>query len=152
MADRDPERAARHVAYELGMIRTIFEAISPDDPILAVNLEGFLLHARNLIEFFFDGAVTRGILPKDFGAPAARDKDDEMKELRDEISQLVSHLTWERVTVHELRGQDWSYDRLSSIYEGIRSKAQAFFSAIPGEGHEWFSTDDFPAESRNWTC
>jgi len=81
------------------MARTIFASIPPDPPIDIVLLETFLVHIRNLIEFFWDGAPKRAILPKHFGAPLSRDKDPEIKALHEEISQLLSHLTWDRVEV-----------------------------------------------------
>jgi hypothetical protein len=150
VSSKDPKRAAQHVAYELGIFRTIFQAISSSGPIDVVLLEGFLLHTRNLIEFFFDGAPVGNILPKDFGAPAARDKNSEMQELRSEINQLISHLTWQRVTKHELRPQDWSYSRLNRIYESIQSKARSFFIAIPEDRHSWFTANAFPEEYKHW--
>jgi hypothetical protein len=146
---KDPRRAAQHVAYELGIFRKIFGAISRSGPIDVVLLEAFLLHTRNLIEFFFNGAPKGNILPKDFGASAGRDKDAEMQELRSEINQLVSHLTWERVTVHELRPQDWSYSRLERTYDSIQSKAKLFFLAIPKERLSWFTAEVFPEEYKH---
>ena len=128
-----------------------FASIAPDSPINVVKLEAFLVHARNLVEFFWNGAPKRAILPKDFGAPSSRDKDPVMKRLHDDISQLVSHLTWDRVEVHELRPQDWSHARLNTIHDSIREKARAFFKAIPGERHAWFSSGVFPNEHRFWT-
>jgi hypothetical protein len=149
VSSRDPRRAAPHLAYELGVFRKIFGAVSPDGAIDVVLLEAFLLHARNLIEFFFDGAPSGNILPKDFGAPAARDKDSDMQTLREEINQLVSHLTWQRVTVHELRPQDWSYSRLKRVHDAIRLKAKVFFGAI-GEERHWFTAEAFPEEYKHW--
>jgi hypothetical protein len=132
------------------MLRTIFGAISSTGPVDVMLLEAFLLHTRNLIEFFFDGAPVGNILPKDFDAPAARDKNSEMQQLRSEINQLVSHLTWQRVTEHELRPQDWSYSRLKRIYDSIQSKARSFFLAIPRERHSWFVATAFPEEYKHW--
>ena len=112
------------------MLRTTFERVLESGPIEVVTLESFLVHARNLIEFFFDGAGKRAVLPKDFGGPRGWDKDPSMAALRNKISQLVSHLTWDRVTIHELQSQDWSYPRLKDIYDRLRSKAQETFSEI----------------------
>ena len=75
-----------------------------------------------------------------------------MKALRGEISQLVSHLTWDRVTTHEARHQDWSLDRLAALYEHIRVKARETFTSIPEERQEWFATEDFPDEFARWTA
>ncbi len=139
------------MAYELGMLRKTFTTMPITGPISVVTLETFLVHARNLIEFFWDGSPRGTILPKDFGVPAKRDKDLELKGLRDEISQLVTHLSWDRVEVHELRPQDWGYSRLKEIYDRIQSKATNFFAAVPREGHAWFTADFFPREYENWT-
>jgi hypothetical protein len=133
------------------MLRTTFKSIPATGPIDVVILESFLVHARNLIEFFYNGAPKRAILPKDFGGPGARDKNATMKGLHDEISQLVSHLTWDRVVIHELRPQDWSHGHLEEIHDAIQAKARATFAAIPSERHAWFTCDPFPDEFRHWT-
>ena len=146
---RDPERAARHVAYKLGMLRTslgLMERAGVSAPIL----ESYLVHARNLIEFFWDGAPRGALLPIDFGAKRNRDKSPEIADLRNEISQLVSHLTWQRVEVHELRTQDWSLDRLKHIFTDVQMKAAEFLGDLPPEKREWFSSDAFPEEYRHW--
>ena len=72
-----------------------------------------------------------------------------MKDLRNDISQLVSHLTWDRVETHEARQLDWSLGRLRDISDQIRGKASAFFKDI-GERQSWFSHDWFPGEYREW--
>jgi len=149
LSGRDPSSAGPHVAYELGMLRVTFTRIPLDGPVDVVDLEGFLLHARNLIEFFWDGAPKGAILPKDFGPPKKRDKDAATADLRDEISQLLSHLTWERV-VHERRSSGWTYERLQGIRDAIAKKAQAFFLAIPPDRHAWFDVKAFPQEYRQW--
>jgi len=115
-----------------------------------VILEDFLVHTRNLIEFFWDCAPRGAILPKDFGAPARRDKDLEMRTLHEEISQLLSHLTWARVEVHELHPQDWSYERARRIYDAIRGKAETFFKSLPEDRRAWFISDVFPNEYQYW--
>jgi len=150
-ATRSPQRAAAHVAYELGMLRVTLQYSIQHDALDIVALEAFLLHTRNLLEFFYDGSSTGAILPKDFGAPRARDKSATSADLRDEISQLVSHLTWDRVVKHELRTQDWSNGRLQRIHDDIKVKAAAFFAAIPQDSVEWFSSPAFPHEYRYWT-
>ena len=68
----------------------------------------------------------------------------------EEISQLVSHLTWARVDVHELRPQDWSHTRVKAIHDGVRAKAEEFFRALPEERRAWFSSDVFPNEYKHW--
>ena len=146
---RDPQKAARHVAYELGMFRETFGSLPATGPIPVVMLETFLVHTRNLIEFFWDGSPGGAILPKDFGAPTARDKDATWQGLRDAISQLVSHLTWDRVD-HELRPQDWSYSRLKDIHDDVRAKAERFFATVPRERHSWFTAEFFPKEYEHW--
>lgn len=148
--DPDPERAARHVAYELGMFRTVYASFPVAGPLDAARLESFLIHTRNLIEFLFDGGPQRAVLPKDFGGCAVRDKSGEMRALRDEISQLVSNLTWDRVTVHEPKVQDWSHARLSRINDLMRKKASEVFGSIPAECHGWFASDAFPNELQHW--
>ena len=147
---KDAQKAARHVAYELGMFRETFGRLPAAGPLPVLVLEAFLVHTRNLIEFFWDGAPSGAILPKDFGAPAARDKDPAFEDLRHSISQLVSHLTWDRVD-HELRPQDWSYSRLQRIHDAINTKAQRFFTAVPRDRHVWFSAEFFPKEFEHWT-
>ena len=132
------------------MFRETFRSLPSAGPLPVVALESFLLHSRNLIEFFWDGSPSGTILPKDFGAPAARDKDQGFKDLRDAISQLVSHLSWDRVELYELRPQDWRYARLKDIYDGVRAKAERFFAAIPGDHHPWFTAEFFPGEYKHW--
>ena len=147
LAPRDPQKAARHVAYELGMLRSIFFRLRGQDPIV---IESFLVHARNLIEFFWDCAPKGAILPKDFGAPAQRDKDPAVAELHDQISQLLSHLTWARVQVHEPDPPDLGYGRGRWIYDAIAKKAAAFFAALSEESRKWFSAKGFVNEYQHW--
>jgi hypothetical protein len=144
---RDPQRAAAHVAYELGMFRTTFAQFAPTTPVSIVVLESFLLHARNLIEFFWDGAPKRAMLPKHFGGIATRDKDVDFKTIHSDISQFLSHLTWDRVTRDPTH---WSYDLLRKLHEGVRSKAEAFFAEVPSDRLTWFTTPDFPSEYLKW--
>lgn len=133
------------------MLRSTLAQAHLNAPTDAIVLESFLIHARNLIEFFFDGAPKRAVLPKDFGAPSRRDKDQTIKSLHDEISQLVSHLTWDRVTDHETRAQDWGHKRLQDIHDAIRLKAKQFFANIPHERVAWFASARFPHEYGFWT-
>jgi hypothetical protein len=147
LAPRDPQRAAQHVAYELGMLRTIYGHLRGQN---VVMLEGFLVHTRNLIEFFWDCAPKGAILPRDFGAPARRDKDPEIAELHDQISQLLSHLTWARVQVHEPQPPDLGYGRARSVYGAIAAKAEMFFQGLSAEHRGWFSSRAFPDEHRHW--
>lgn len=144
---RDPQRAATHVAYELGMLRTTFAQFTASQPVSILALESYLLHARNLIEFFWDGAPKRAMLPKHFGGTATRDKDANFKAIHDEISQFLSHLTWDRVTRDPA---SWSYERLLKIHDGVRTKARTFFSAVPSNHLQWFSAPDFQHEYGQW--
>jgi hypothetical protein len=142
-------RAARHVAYELGSLRETLHFVRGKSYVSRAMLESYLVHTRNLIEFFFDGATKGAMLPKDFGARSGRD--GSMRALRQEISQLLSHLTWARVDIHELRPQDWSYSRLSKTFDAIRAKAVAFMAELPEEERVWFTCDAFPNEYRHWS-
>ena len=148
VAPKDPERAARHVAYELGMLRTIFLSHLRGQNVFVV--EAFLVHTRNLIEFFWDCAPKGAILPRDFGAPAKRDKDPEIGTLHDQISQLLSHLTWARVQVHEPDPPDLGYARGRWVYEAIASKAATFFKGLSEDRRKWFSAKGFHDEYRHW--
>jgi len=147
LAPRDPEKAAKHVAYELGMLRSLFLRLRGQDPIM---IESFLVHVRNLIEFFWDCAPKGAILPKDFGAPARRDKDAAVAELHDQISQLLSHLTWARVQVHEPDPPDLGYGRARWIYDAIALKADAFFKGLSEDNRKWFSARGFVNEYQQW--
>ena len=148
MAPKDPERAARHVAYELGMLRTIFVGHLRTQNVIMI--EAFLVHARNLIEFFWDGSPKGAILPKDFGGPARRDKNPEIAELHDQISQLLSHLTWARVQLHEPDPPDLGYGRGRWVFEAIAGKADTFFKGLPEDRRKWFSAKGFHDEYRHW--
>ena len=144
---RDPQRAAAHIAYELGMFRSTFTQFNATKPVSVVVLESYLLHARNLIEFFYDGAPKRAMLPKHFGGVTARDKDVSFKTFHSDISQFLSHLTWDRVT---RTPANWNYELLQKIHGGVRSKAQVFFGEVPSDRLNWFTTADFPSEYLNW--
>jgi len=147
LAPRNPQRAAQHVAYELGMLRTIYGHLRGQNPIM---LEGFLVHARNLIEFFWDCAPKGAILPKEFGVSPTRDKNLEIAELHDQISQLLSHLTWARVQVHEPDPPDLGYGRARWLHDAVAEKADAFFNALPEDRRKWFSSRRFPDEYLHW--
>lgn len=144
---RDPQPAAAHVAYELGMFRTTFALFVPTTPASVVDLESYLLHTRNLIEFFWDGAPSGALLPKDFGGAPTRDKDVDFKRTRDDISQFLSHLTWDRVTQDPA---SWSYQRLRAMHDGVRTKARSFFKSVPAEHLVWFGVQAFPNEYVHW--
>jgi hypothetical protein len=137
------------VAYELGILRETLHFVRGTSYVQRAMLETYLVHTRNLIEFFFDGAPRGAILPKDFGASPHRD--GSMRSLHTEISQLLSHLTWARVNIHELRPQDWSYTRLSKTFDAVRAKAVAFLAELPEPQRQWFTCDAFPHEFRHWS-
>lgn len=142
-------RAARHLAYELGIFRETLGFVRGTSYVHRAMLETYLVHARNLIEFFFDGAPRGAILPKDFGVSSHRD--GSLRSLHDEISALLSHLTWARVNTHELQPQDWSFPRLSKTFDAIRAKAVAFLADLPEAERQWFTCDAFPNEFRHWS-
>ena len=61
---RDAGRAARHVAYELGMLREALQRMEANQAVDRITLESYLTHVRNLIEFFWDGAPNGAVLPR----------------------------------------------------------------------------------------
>lgn len=144
--DPDKAKAAKHVAYELGMFRTMFNSFSPEraDP---EKLECFHLHARNLLEFFckLDDS-TNLILPEDFGAPE-RVKCQNVGPIYGEICERVSHLSWNRLDREQ---EQREYSDWRNTYEIIQEKAREFFNAIPAESVEWFIDTDFKDEHRHW--
>lgn len=134
--------ASSHVRYEMDMLLATACLLSkaPGRP-KAVGyafLEAFLVHARNLIEFFHQDKPNKKY-PLDVRAfdYAPKWKTNDVKRLarrlyrshHGEISKRMSHLTLKRT---EIEQETWDY---SSIRNDLRTLWSTFIGALPlGEG------------------
>jgi hypothetical protein len=98
-SDQELTDAATHVNYEVTMLRFHAGSTEPDN----TTIEGFLLHARNLIEFLGWRASSRStdILATDFvpgwTPPTPPDSSLSFTDVLSKIDKHLSHLTWDRV-------------------------------------------------------
>src|SRR3989344_7563742 len=97
-------------------------------------LEGFLLHTRGLIEFFFlppskkynDARASEFVISWDHIKPNYY---NEMKVIKDRIDKELAHLTWKRKCPNNPE-KAWEYGK---IYEKIFKTLKIFLENLPGD-------------------
>jgi len=114
MKDKDSRQAGLDsLWYEINMFVGIFNKISTQAPLTDIernsNLETFLLHARNLLDFLTNKGGEYKITANQFGDgikpytlefpdPYNRNKTCSHKEFDSAINNYLSHLDWGRIT------------------------------------------------------
>ncbi len=134
----DPQlrKASEHVAYELRMLTVTYRAWTvasqSEFPVWfrIVLVESFLIHARNLIEFFNCKTSKRGNIKAVAFLPDDRDwqglQGSNPLLVRREfqkINEFLAHLTWSRV---ETEAPRWNLDSIFEAHSGLATRFADF--------------------------
>jgi hypothetical protein len=152
------EMARRHISYEIKMLRELSAALQGKGvgPRTMNNalLESFLIHYRNLYDFFYpenkrrlalDVAAT-DYLPGRHRWRNSRPKADMKKvvENRERVNCLLAHLTLRRL---KYKNRSWPDKKMASAMEKM---IEAFVHALPQARRSWFDAviarKEVPAE------
>jgi hypothetical protein len=139
------EMARRHLAYELKMLRETSAAlrgkgIGPRSFRNAM-LETFLVHYRNLLDFFYADqrrSLSHDVRASDFVADAKRWKarrprlDKESSSYRERVNAQLAHLTYRRLKYNE---RNWPDRRMLQQIEALLA---TFAEQLPPRRRRWF--------------
>jgi hypothetical protein len=126
------EFLTEHLPYEVSMLRATYELARAQKPAAEHNamVESFLLHARNLIEFYKD-RPSCDFDPRMFtNASYQLNKDFIPEQLAARINRQVSHLTAKRLSqsADELGPRDWAL-----ILRALEEELSRFAKALTKE-------------------
>ncbi len=122
-----------HLPYELWMMRESLAAARRGAPTRAqqnLNVEGFAIHARNLIEFLKNGDDC-GFDPTDFTTDAFAKRAFIRPTLVDMINQQISHLTSNRTENQKEKFDEPQWRETASLVE------EEFKRWTNNLSHEW---------------
>jgi hypothetical protein len=141
---RQAQQIAPHVAYELKMLYHCLRKLATwtmpsEDGNMA--MEAFLLHARNLYDFFFAGM---GVGGKDVSVEHFLDAGSEWNPVnstlspyltaqRQRLNRSIQHLSYDRIGFEPYK--DWD---LSKIYDELRGLWQQMMARLPAARQAWF--------------
>jgi hypothetical protein len=143
------EMARRHLSYEVKMLRELADALRGNGvgPRTMRNalLESFLIHYRNLYDFFYPDFPGRKRLPHDICAldylqnqkrwrKKRPDADPKLLENRERVNVLLAHLTLRRLRYNT---RSWHDKKMAGLIEEL---LQEFLRELPGERRAWFRT------------
>lgn len=141
------EMARRHLSYEVKMLRELADGLRGHGvgPRTMRNalLESFLIHYRNLHDFFYPDFPGRKRLPHDICAvdylqnqkrwrKKRPDADPKLLENRERVNVLLAHLTLRRLKYNT---RSWHDKKMASLIEEL---LQEFLRELPGERRAWF--------------
>jgi hypothetical protein len=154
------EMARRHISYEIKMLRELSAALQGKGagPRTMNNalLESFLIHYRNLYDFFYpenkrrlslDVAAT-DYVPGRHRWRNTRPKTDikNIVENRERVNCLLAHLTLRRL---KYKNRSWPDKKMASAIEEM---IEAFVQALPQARRSWFDSvtakREFPVEAQ----
>jgi hypothetical protein len=99
---RRPKIIARHFPYEIDMLRYCFQQLNKDTPrerlMNYVLHESFCVHARNLIDFFYDDKINRPTarhFTKSDYEPFGGENPKE-NPIYGRLNEQINHLSWHR--------------------------------------------------------
>ena len=121
--DQVLKEASFHLQYEIGMIFETAHKLNGEKDIVIYNalLESFMIHARNLIYFFFGDPVYDDIVAAHFvfGWELVRGaKSVLLKQVEEEANKKVAHLTYQRFTGDFA----WDVDEITRELYGVIQK------------------------------
>lgn len=139
-SDEDLERAAELIEYErymlVGCHMALTNARSEFDSETFVHnsfLEAFLLHCRNLWDFFESNPYQDDILASHYAAewqPAVSLDPD----IRASLNMRLSRLKFNRLEMQDLE-EEWAVDQMLIDIIGVFNQ---FLDSLPGERKAWF--------------
>jgi hypothetical protein len=142
------EMALRHISYEIKMLRELAaglqgEGVGPRTLRNAL-LESFLIHYRNLYDFFYPEFPAKRRLPHDISAADylanskrwrnSRPELDKKRviENRERVNCLLAHLTLRRL---KYNNRSWPDRNMAETMEGL---IEEFLRELPRERRAWF--------------
>lgn len=142
------EMALRHISYEIKMLRELADALQGKGvgPRTLNNalLESFLIHYRNLYDFFYPEFPSRKRLPHDVAAsdylPNPKqwrkrrpDLDrNRVVENRERVNCLLAHLTLRRL---KYKNRSWPDRKMANTIEAL---IEEFVKELPRGRRPWF--------------
>ncbi|PYP88926.1 MAG: hypothetical protein DMG65_14460 [Candidatus Angelobacter sp. Gp1-AA117] len=142
------EMALRHISYEIKMLRELADALQGKGvgPRTLNNalLESFLIHYRNLYDFFYPEFPSRKRLPHDVAASdylpnpkqwRKRRPDLDRKrvvENRERVNCLLAHLTLRRL---KYKNRSWPDRKMANTIEAL---IEEFVKELPRGRRPWF--------------
>jgi hypothetical protein len=141
MSGSEFAEAARHVAYEFRMLSTAaLDYLGDPDPVRNILfLEGFLTHARNLLEFFVPRRcgpratdIWAGLFVPDWDARRHEAIALEAWAHIQGIDKHLAHLTFARV---EQPRPPWDIVAIGDVIIGL---SKEFYLALSDERRPWF--------------
>jgi len=140
--------ALRHISYEIKMLRELANALQGKGvgPRTLNNalLESFLIHYRNLYDFFYPEFPSRKRLPHDVAASdylpnpkqwRKKRPDLDRKrvvENRERVNCLLAHLTLRRL---KYRNRSWPDRKMANTIEAL---IEQFVKELPLQRRSWF--------------
>ena len=100
--------------------------------------EAFILHFRNLIDFFHVEANGKDdIVATDFTAPGMWNpaRPPWFSAERTRCHKLMAHLTYSRIVLKDESRMTWNFERMAAHVEATWA---AFLAAVPSERRGWF--------------
>jgi len=139
------EMARRHLAYEIKMVRETAQALQGKGigprSFRNAMLETFLIHYRNLLDFFYADhrrSLSHDVRAQEFVADPRRWKarrpklDQEASSNRERVNAQLAHLTYRRLKYEE---RQWSDRRMLRQLEEL---IQVFVEQLPPHRRRWF--------------
>jgi len=143
------KKASEHIHYEINKIFEMYKFFKEkkDDfgPDGQIKIENFLLHSRNLLEFFYpnktifkDTMCVYDFLDnfKEFDNKKATEEELELDKVKDDINKFLSHITYSRCEI------DFKNHQITNIMKGIFKTIKAFYEVLPTEYKDWDYTKE----------
>ena len=140
--------ALRHISYEIKMLRELADALQGKGvgPRTMKNglLESFLIHYRNLYDFFYPDLPAKRRLLYDISAGdylPSRDRwrkerpewdTEKLLDNRERVNCLLAHLTLRRL---KYNNRSWPDKKMAEFMESL---VQEFLRELPRERRAWF--------------
>src|SRR5580700_3675340 len=118
--------SAEHLMHELQYLRYTAGELAPlskPSPTVTVLLESFLIHLRNLIDFFYTPRMKEDdVIASDFCPGWSETMSSTLKAARERANKEISHLTLERKGAHDPT-KPWD---VSGLFYEVSAVAKSF--------------------------
>ena len=136
-SEEDLKSVAGEVVYEINMLITCAVELSKLNATKNAYLESFLIHFRNLRDFFYpDKAFPDDILAEHY-LPTWKDK-PEMNEFwqksREKLNKLVAHLSFKRAEL--AKDKNWPVN--DDMCKDVMKVWDGFVRNLPQDKRKWF--------------
>jgi hypothetical protein len=147
------ESVALHFFYEVTQMREALVFWKSGPPALhRLALEDFLLHARNLLNMFYEARVLHevsddDVLARDFYVPPASWErirpglPPTLEGVRERLNKLLAHLTYSRIGYAQSDAEDWRWP-CAEMGSELEELVALFLRNLPAENKDFFSMLD----------